>query len=201
MISSREKILKAIRGCELENKHLPSLNYSECAQEDLLAKFSQTLATIGGRCKKVDGVEQIDAYILEAGNKYPCIVNAVKELRDFNINDFLNADARTLSGTDVFIVRGSVAVAENGAIWVTETNIGNRLLPFLCQHLIIVVEEADLVLNMLEAYEKIGVDIDGYGVFIAGPSKTADIEQSLVIGAHGPLSLEVFIIGNSSNKL
>ncbi len=35
---------------------------------------------------------------------------------------------------------------------------------------------------------------EGYGVFISGPSKTADIEQSLVIGAQGPLSLTVFLI-------
>ncbi|ANE53484.1 hypothetical protein SY85_13640 [Flavisolibacter tropicus] len=199
-MSSREKILKAIRGCELENKHLPSLNFGECKQEDLLAKFSQTLAAIGGRCRKVGGVEQIDAYIQEAGSKYPCIINAVSELRGFNIIDFVNADARTLASTAIFIVRGSVAIAENGAIWVTEKNIGNRSLPFLCQHLIIVVTEEDLVVDMHDAYEKNAIDIDGYGVFIAGPSKTADIEQSLVIGAHGPLSLEVFIIESSSNK-
>lgn len=201
MMSSRDKILEAIKRIQQEDVTLPSLHFHEYEQEDVAAKFSQTLAAIGGRCNKVNNYEQINAYLVEAGKRNRCIINAVRELQDFNSNNFLNADARTLASTDIFIVRGSVAVAENGAIWVTEKDMGNRLLPFLCQHLIIVVEEESLVFNMHEAYGKITIEQDGYGVFIAGPSKTADIEQSLVIGAHGPLSLEVFIIENSSDKL
>jgi len=89
-----------------------------------------------------------------------------------------------------------MAIAENGAIWVTEKNMGNRILPFSCEQLILVIEETNIVNNMHEAYNLLNVAEDGYGVFIAGPSKTADIEQSLVIGAHGRISFKVFIINN-----
>jgi L-lactate dehydrogenase complex protein LldG len=195
-MSSRENILEAIRRNKLEDMLLPSLHFYEHKPEDLLSQFSHTLSGIGGSCRKVHDYEQINAYLAEARGKNSSIINAVEELTGCNINDFFNADAKLLESTEIFIVRGGVAVAENGAIWVTEKNMGNRLLPFLCQKLIIVVEAGNLVFNMYEAYEKIAIDQEGYGVFIAGPSKTADIEQSLVIGAHGPLSLDVFIMEN-----
>jgi L-lactate dehydrogenase complex protein LldG len=72
--------------------------------------------------------------------------------------------------------------------------MGNRILPFSTEQLIIVIEAKNIVNNMHDAYAAIDIQENGYGVFIAGPSKTADIEQSLVIGAHGPTDLIVFII-------
>ena len=70
----------------------------------------------------------------------------------------------------------------------------NRLLPFICQHLVIVLDANKIVANMHEAYRQITIDKEGYGVFLAGPSKTADIEQSLVIGAHGARSVSIYIL-------
>src|SRR5690606_16996516 len=99
-----------------------------------------------------------------------------------------------IAGVEKAYIRGTLGVAENGAVWVKEGDMQHRLLPFLCQHLVLVVDADTLVDNMHEAYNRIRIDEEGYGLFIAGPSKTADIEQSLVVGAHGPRSLVVYII-------
>ena len=72
--------------------------------------------------------------------------------------------------------------------------MGNRALPFICQHLVIVLPIKKLVPTMHQAYQSIDVSANGFGTFIAGPSKTADIEQALVIGAHGARSLVVYLL-------
>ena len=65
------------------------------------------------------------------------------------------------------------------------------MAPFICQHLVINVKKT--VPHMHAAYEELGKVNSGFGLFLSGPSKTADIEQSLVIGAHGARSLTVVI--------
>ena len=71
-----------------------------------------------------------------------------------------------------------------------------RALPFIAQNLALVIRKKDVVVNMHAAYERIGgMNLEyGFATFIAGPSKTADIEQSLVLGAHGPKSMTVFLV-------
>ncbi|MDB5022907.1 MAG: lactate utilization protein [Mucilaginibacter sp.] len=71
--------------------------------------------------------------------------------------------------------------------------MGQRALPF-SQHLAVIIEADAIAASMHEAYKRINQANYGFGSFIAGPSKTADIEQSLVIGAHGPKSMTVFIL-------
>lgn len=99
-----------------------------------------------------------------------------------------------LEHMDVAVLKGRVGVAENGAIWVTEADCVHRVLPFICQHLVILLDRSAIVPDMHAAYERIRVDEEGFGLFISGPSKTADIEQALVIGAQGARSLTVFLI-------
>ena len=86
-------------------------------------------------------------------------------------------------------------MAENGSVWVTDEVLRQRAVYFAVQHLALIVSKQDMVSNMHQAYEKIQFRKPYFGMFLAGPSKTADIEQSLVIGAHGARSLTVFLVG------
>jgi L-lactate dehydrogenase complex protein LldG len=100
-------------------------------------------------------------------------------------------DGLSLAEVEVLEIDGAFGVAENGAIWLTEEALPHRVAPFICQHLVIHVQK--IVPNMHAAYEELSNQTTGFGLFLAGPSKTADIEQSLVIGAHGARSLTVVI--------
>lgn len=196
-MNSREKILEAIRKNKPTDFVLPSMEPFSDQEEETINRFLNVLSSIGGIGALVEEQEVINNWIRQ-NNDQEVWVSAIAGLPGFNLNNYLNADATIIEGVHSFMVKGSVAVAENGAVWISEKNMGNRLLPFLCQQLVIVVEENCVVSNMHKAYEKITIDEDGYGLFIAGPSKTADIEQSLVIGAHGPLRLQVFVIKNKA---
>jgi len=105
-----------------------------------------------------------------------------------------DADPHALDNVDLAVITAHFAVAENAALWVTEDIVQQRALPFITQQLAVIVKKEDILNNMHQAYQRIGAEDYGFGTFIAGPSKTADIEQSLVLGAHGPKTMCVFIL-------
>lgn len=192
-MSSREKILADIKRNKPAEVAIPSFEFTATTYDNVVTKYMETLLGIGGNCNVVKDLTEVNK-ILSTLVKDQEVVIGISELGGYNASEYAFKDAAALEGVDTVVIEGNYAVAENASIWIPEKNMVNRMLPFICQHLIIVVNESDVVSNMHEAYARIKVDEDGYGAFIAGPSKTADIEQSLVIGAHGPLSLNVFII-------
>lgn len=163
----------------------------------LLSVIIEKLLSIGGETIVFKNREELEDYV-KVLNANDSIVNAVQSLPNYNVREYAAFTPGELSFVKRFITRGSVGVAESGAIWVSEENIKVRVLPFICEHLYLVLSESELVFGLEEAYRKIGDMNDGYGVFIAGPSKTADIEQSLVIGAHGPIQLTVLFVQQST---
>lgn len=95
---------------------------------------------------------------------------------------------------DLFIAEPKLGVAENGCLWLDEGILKQRISAFACQHTLMILDHRNIVPTMHQAYKILNINETGYGVFIAGPSKTADIEQSLVIGAQGAVSNTVILI-------
>ncbi|WP_418187076.1 LutC/YkgG family protein [Aliarcobacter lanthieri] len=193
-MTSKEKILNSIKENNLvKDVKLPSYDNFGIKFEDKFETFSNMLESVGGKALRVSK-EELNATIKELYPEEKTIVSNIDfcKLGNFNSNDFENA--KDLKDVDLAIVKGNFAVAENGAIWMKNEENRHRALYFIAQNIVIVINEDEIVNNMHEAYEKINFEKSGFGVFISGPSKTADIEQSLVIGAHGPKSGYVIFI-------
>ena len=104
------------------------------------------------------------------------------------------ASAADLNGTDVGIIQSELGVAENGCVWIPQT-MKERAVCFISEELVILLDKDNIVSNMHEAYKRIQMPHYGYGVFISGPSKTADIEQALVMGAQAARGVTVILVG------
>jgi L-lactate dehydrogenase complex protein LldG len=193
-MTSKEKILKNIKDNNVvKNVKLPSYENFGIKYDNKFETFSTMIESVGGKALLIEK-DKLDETIKSLYPDEKQIASDVDfcSVGNFNANDF--EDAHDLKNIDLAVVRGNFAIAENGAIWMKNENNRHRALYFIAQNIVIVIDENELLNNMHEAYEKIDFDNAGYGVFISGPSKTADIEQSLVIGAHGPKSGYVIFI-------
>lgn len=191
---SREKILAAIRQNQPDLKPLPSLEGLNQSTHVPKEQFKMVLQSIGGTAVEVADFQEIKQYIqnnYEANSRF---ITTLSSLSDIAETDWQNNDPHDLENVELTIIQGVFGVAENSAIWITEGLMGQRVAPFICQNLAVVINEKAIVPTMHEAYTHIGSDDYGFGAFIAGPSKTADIEQSLVLGAHGSKTMVVFLI-------
>lgn len=156
-------------------------------RENIIECFTDTLKAGGGKVLRDE--KNLDIRKLIPENAVVIEENQSR-LTDHEMKETAR-DPRPIT----FICRSGLAVAENGAVWLDDDHLGHRALPFVSEQVIIFVKEDDIVWDMHRACEKLGWD-SGFGVFVAGPSKTADIEQNLVIGAHGPAELIVVISKN-----
>ncbi|RFM30581.1 LutC/YkgG family protein [Deminuibacter soli] len=192
-MSSRNKILSAIRSNKPGAQPLPGITGFTAQQPDT-ERFVNTLQSIGGRVVRVRSFEEIIAHIREAFPEGTRIISSLPQLAGIAETGWSNAPAHSLENVQLAVFKAQLGVCENGAVWVTEQDIVQRAAAFIAEHLAMVLEESTLVATMHDAYLQLHNQRYGYGVFIAGPSKTADIEQSLVLGAHGPRTMTLFLV-------
>lgn len=196
MTAAKHKILSAIRQHQLAEAPLPSLDQAWIQFADVRSQFASVLESVGGRAVLVPDIAAVNSEL----SQHPAWSDAKKSVSlvtgiPGNTDLSQLEDPHATEDIDFAILPGEFAVAENGAVWVTDTAVKHRAIYFIAQHLALVVPASNVVSNMHEAYQRLSFDTRRFGAFISGPSKTADIEQSLVIGAHGPRSMTVFIVG------
>ena len=191
-MGSKDKILNNIARANANNRPLPELKKNQGAKPAYASEFVALLEKIGGKAMEVKDWTALSQYIFQNFSASGRILSTIPELPWFIPQ--LSDDPHAFENVDLAILKGHFGVAENGAVWITDKLMGDRSIPFISQHLALVINKQDIVPTLQEAYERIDYDPYEYGTFIAGPSKTAYIEQSLVLGAHGPKSLIVFLM-------
>jgi L-lactate dehydrogenase complex protein LldG len=194
-MSSRKEILDAIKKNKPELSPLPELNTFSNEKIDNLAYLREVMKIIGGVLEEIPDMESLPNAVSKAYKGKTNICSNIPGFALTSVDMSVVNDPHDLKDVDLVVLKGQLVVAENGAVWLSERDLIHRAAGFITQHMALVVNRNSMVWNMHEAYQKIKLDRPGYGVFVSGPSKTADIEQSLVIGAHGARSMTLYLVG------
>ena len=190
-MSSRDAVLASIRA------HMPKVDRPEPLvplfdgdpPPDLLKEFGRMLETMGGEMLVPDSANNLAPVRVKLKDA-KVVCSNVPEIE--GNRTLLHGTCPTdLADVDYGIVRAAFAVAETGSICLTDQQLGVNTLGYLPQHLIVLLDPADVVVNIHHAYRRPEWREANYAVFQTGPSATADIEGVLIHGAQGVRSLSV----------
>ena len=195
-MSNKDDILKKYRANVREKFDMPDLSdIKAITYPNPLVQFAKMSEMVGGQVIEVDPGRDINELIRELFPDAKEIASNLPEITIATRNPDTVGRARDLNGTDVGVIRGQFGVAENACIWIPQT-MKEKAVMFISENLVILLPKSQIVNNMHEAYKRIQFDktYDGYGTFISGPSKTADIAQVLVMGAQAARSATILLL-------
>ena len=195
-MSNKEDILKKYRANVREKFDMPDLSdIKAITYNDPLVQFIKMTESVGGHVIEVKEGQDINELVKEMYPDAKEIASNLPEVTIATRNPDTVGRARDLNGTDVGIIRGQFGVAENACVWIPQT-MKEKAVCFISENLVILLPKSQIVNNMHEAYKRIEFDkeYDGYGTFISGPSKTADIAQVLVMGAQAARSATILLL-------
>ena len=193
-MSTKEEILSKYRKNIHQQFDMPDLtDIRGITYPDPLAQFISMTQSVGGKVVELEAGKDINELIKEL---YPDAKEIASNLPKITIatrNPDTIGSAQALNGTDVGIIRGMFGVAENACVWIPQQMV-EKAVCFISENLVILLKKSEIVNNMHEAYKRIEFNDYGYGTFISGPSKTADIAQVLVMGAQAARSATVVLV-------
>lgn len=216
--NSREKILRRIRqaqgraGSEPTEEELQAIRRSMKDHEigplpgialppDALVQFRSECARLGSTCTEVNRLEDVPrevASYLASQQLEPRVVL----WREFASLDWAGAglaiDDRPANGEDRTGVTGCFcAIAETGTVLLLSSPSRPKATALLPETHVCIVSKLRLLDTMEEAFARIRNEVGEpprATYFVSGPSRTADIEQTIVIGAHGPYRVHIILI-------
>jgi L-lactate dehydrogenase complex protein LldG len=191
-MSSKDEILSNIRQNIKATYDLPEIAIAGIQYADKVSQFTETIQNVGGKVVVLEQGQDLNSCIQSLYPEAQTIASNLSEITISNLNPDTVETPYQLNGTDLAVIQGELGVAENGCIWIPQ-NVKEKAVYFISEHLVILLDKEAIVNNMHEAYQQIQFGEYGFGVFISGPSKTADIEQALVIGAHGAKGVTVVL--------
>ena len=205
-MSSKEDILKKYRANVREKFDMPDLSdIKATTYPDPLLQFMNMTKSVGGNAIEVEKGRDINELIKELYPDAKEIASNLPEITIATRNPDDVGRARDLNGTDIGVVRGVFGVAENACVWIPQ-QMKEKAVMFISENLVILLDKKQIVNNMHEAYKRLSDQANsqeplaksfndyGYGSFISGPSKTADIAQVLVMGAQAARSATVLLL-------
>jgi L-lactate dehydrogenase complex protein LldG len=197
-VSARETILEAVRQGRPPAVAAPDVRAAvrrfPPAPDGAIERFSAALLAAGGLVTETTP-EDMASTVARAAGQARRVLSTVAGVPSTVASP---EDPRQLDDLDLFVCAAAFGVAENGAVWLPMPRRAERAALFLATTVIVVLARATVVSDLHVAYAMLDLATQPFGVFVAGPSKTADIEQSLVIGAHGPKQLIVVLVGSAS---
>ncbi len=189
----KEELLNKLRRNVVRQFDMPSKPVDGIVYSDVTNQFVEMSKTVGAKVLEVKSSDDLNSVIRKAYPNAKIFASSINGI-EADLNPDTIASAADLNGTDVGIIQGELGVAENGCVWIPQT-MKERAVCFISEELVILLDKNNIVSNMHEAYKRIQMPHYGYGVFISGPSKTADIEQALVMGAQAARSVTVILVG------
>jgi L-lactate dehydrogenase complex protein LldG len=193
-MSKKEDILSKYRRNVKERFDMPRLDdIKGITYPDPLKQFKSMTETVGGKVVELAQGQDINQLIKELYPEAKEIASNLPEITIATRNPDTIGSPQALNGTDVGVVRGSFGVAENACVWIPQA-MEEKAVCFISENLVILLKKSEIVNNMHEAYKRVEFNDYGYGTFISGPSKTADIAQVLVMGAQAARSATVVLV-------
>lgn len=188
---ARSEILAAVRAARPASVAAPDVaawrREHVRPRGDVVARFVHAAASAGAEVAQVDDATETIQALASGRSRVLSAFDGVERTGN------TPPDVEKLRDLELFICPASLGVAENGAVWIAPSMAAHRAALFLATHVVVVLDRATIVDTQHDAYDRIDIRAGAFGVFVAGPSKTADIEQSLVIGAHGPTGVSIVI--------